>query len=141
MIELLQQGGRHGWEKLKQAVEQALNIGCTTDPREGSGLDEPRRHSQPDAAQADSSLPFWVPHRSQPNDVPRGRILNQDQLLRVATIVAIDDSLHKLLPRRRADKWISRWAETASESGLDHRGPEVLVRPAFPFLGQRLLDR
>ena len=29
MIELLQHGSRHGWEKLKQAVEQALDIGCT----------------------------------------------------------------------------------------------------------------
>ena len=29
MIELLQQGSRHGWERLKQAVEQALDIGCT----------------------------------------------------------------------------------------------------------------
>src|ERR1039458_783686 len=29
MIELLQQGSQHGWEKLKQAVHQALDIGCT----------------------------------------------------------------------------------------------------------------
>jgi transposase len=29
MIELLQHGSRHGWEKLKQAVAQALDIGCT----------------------------------------------------------------------------------------------------------------
>jgi hypothetical protein len=29
MIELLQQGSQHGWEKLKQAVRQALDIGCT----------------------------------------------------------------------------------------------------------------
>jgi transposase len=29
MIELLQQGSRHGWEKLKQAVQQALAIGCS----------------------------------------------------------------------------------------------------------------
>lgn len=29
MIELLQQGSRHGWERLKQAVQQALDIGCT----------------------------------------------------------------------------------------------------------------
>ena len=29
MIELLQQGSQHGWEKLKQAVQQALDIGCT----------------------------------------------------------------------------------------------------------------
>lgn len=37
---------------------------------------------------------------------PEGRILNRDQLLRVTTIIAIDDSLHKLLPRRQADKWV-----------------------------------
>jgi YD repeat-containing protein len=29
MIELLQHGSRHGWEKLKHAVQQALDIGCT----------------------------------------------------------------------------------------------------------------
>jgi hypothetical protein len=29
MIELLQHGSRHGWERLKQAVQQALDIGCT----------------------------------------------------------------------------------------------------------------
>jgi hypothetical protein len=29
MIELLQHGSRHGWEKLKNAVQQALDIGCT----------------------------------------------------------------------------------------------------------------
>ena len=29
MIDLLQQGSRHGWERLKQAVQQALDIGCT----------------------------------------------------------------------------------------------------------------
>ena len=29
MIELLQQGSKHGWEKLKQAVLQAQDIGCT----------------------------------------------------------------------------------------------------------------
>jgi len=29
MIELLQQGSQHGWKKLKQAVQQALDIGCT----------------------------------------------------------------------------------------------------------------
>lgn len=37
---------------------------------------------------------------------PDGRILKQDQLLRVTTIIAIDDSLHKLLPRRQANKWV-----------------------------------
>lgn len=37
---------------------------------------------------------------------PEGRVLNQDQLLRVACVIAIDRSLHKLLPRRQADKWI-----------------------------------
>jgi len=29
MIELLQQGSKHGWERLKHAVQQALDIGCT----------------------------------------------------------------------------------------------------------------
>jgi hypothetical protein len=29
MIELLQQGSKHGWERLKQAVQQALDMGCT----------------------------------------------------------------------------------------------------------------
>jgi transposase len=29
MIELLQQGSKHGWERLQQAVEQALDLGCT----------------------------------------------------------------------------------------------------------------
>jgi hypothetical protein len=29
MIELLQQGSKQGWERLRQAVEQALNLGCT----------------------------------------------------------------------------------------------------------------
>lgn len=37
---------------------------------------------------------------------PERRILKQDQLLRVTTIIAIDDSLHKFLPRRQADKWV-----------------------------------
>ncbi|HKU24528.1 MAG TPA: hypothetical protein VJQ54_03595 [Candidatus Sulfotelmatobacter sp.] len=36
---------------------------------------------------------------------PEGRILNQDQLLRVASVIAIDQSLHKLLPQRQADQW------------------------------------
>jgi hypothetical protein len=34
-----------------------------------------------------------------------GRILNQDQLLRAASLIAIDRCLHKLLPRRQADNW------------------------------------
>lgn len=29
MIELLQQGSKHGWDRLRQAVEQALDLGCT----------------------------------------------------------------------------------------------------------------
>lgn len=29
MIELLQQGSKHGWERLRQAIEQALELGCT----------------------------------------------------------------------------------------------------------------
>lgn len=29
MIELLQQGSKHGWERLKLAVQEALEIGCT----------------------------------------------------------------------------------------------------------------
>ena len=37
---------------------------------------------------------------------PKGRILNQDQLLRATNVIAIDQSLHKLLPRRQADKWV-----------------------------------
>jgi hypothetical protein len=37
---------------------------------------------------------------------PEGRILNRDQLLRVTTIIAIDDLLHKLLPSRQADQWV-----------------------------------
>ncbi|WP_348270064.1 hypothetical protein P8936_06445 [Edaphobacter paludis] len=37
---------------------------------------------------------------------PEGRILNQDQLLRATNVIAIDQSLHKLLPRRQADKWV-----------------------------------
>jgi hypothetical protein len=37
---------------------------------------------------------------------PEGRILKQDQLLRVTSIIAIDDALYKLLPRRQADKWV-----------------------------------
>jgi hypothetical protein len=34
-----------------------------------------------------------------------GRILNQDQLLRATSVIAIDRSLPKLLPRRQADNW------------------------------------
>jgi hypothetical protein len=34
-----------------------------------------------------------------------GRILNQDQLLRATSLIAIDRSLHELLPRRQADNW------------------------------------
>jgi hypothetical protein len=34
---------------------------------------------------------------------PDGRVLKQDQLLRVTSIFAIDDSLHKLLPRRQVE--------------------------------------
>lgn len=37
---------------------------------------------------------------------PEGRILNQDQLLRATSMIAIDQSLYKLLPRRQADKWV-----------------------------------
>jgi hypothetical protein len=37
---------------------------------------------------------------------PEGRILNQDQLLRATSVVAIDQSLHKLLSWRQADKWM-----------------------------------
>jgi hypothetical protein len=37
---------------------------------------------------------------------PEGRILNQDQLLRATSVIAIDRSLHKLLPRRQANKWV-----------------------------------
>jgi len=29
MIELLQQGSKHGWERLQRCVEQALDLGCT----------------------------------------------------------------------------------------------------------------
>jgi hypothetical protein len=29
MIELLQEGSKHGWDRLRQAVEQALDLGCT----------------------------------------------------------------------------------------------------------------
>lgn len=36
---------------------------------------------------------------------PEGRILNEDQLLRVNSVIAIDKALHKLFSRRRADKW------------------------------------
>lgn len=36
---------------------------------------------------------------------PEGRILNQDQLLRVTSVIAIDQALQKLLPRRQADQW------------------------------------
>jgi hypothetical protein len=37
---------------------------------------------------------------------PEGRILSRDQLLRVTTIIAIDDSLRNHLPRRRANQWV-----------------------------------
>lgn len=37
---------------------------------------------------------------------PEGRILKQDQLLRAINVIAIAPSLHKLLPRRQADKWV-----------------------------------
>jgi hypothetical protein len=36
---------------------------------------------------------------------PEGRILNQDQLLRVTSVIAIDQSVRQLIPRRQADKW------------------------------------
>lgn len=36
---------------------------------------------------------------------PAGRILNQDQLLRVTSVIAIEQALQKLLPRRQAGKW------------------------------------
>jgi hypothetical protein len=36
---------------------------------------------------------------------PEGRILNQDQLLRATSVIAIDHALHKLLSRRQADQW------------------------------------
>ncbi len=36
---------------------------------------------------------------------PERRILNQDQLLRATSVIAIDRSLHNLLTRRQADKW------------------------------------
>jgi hypothetical protein len=35
-----------------------------------------------------------------------GRILSQDQLLRAIRLIAIDHSIHKLLSRRRAEKWV-----------------------------------
>jgi hypothetical protein len=35
-----------------------------------------------------------------------GRILSRDQLLRVTTIIAIDDSLRNLLPRGQANQWV-----------------------------------
>ena len=37
---------------------------------------------------------------------PEGKVLNQDQLLRVTSVIAIEQSLHKLLPKRQADKWV-----------------------------------
>jgi len=37
---------------------------------------------------------------------PEGRILKQDQLLRVTSVIAIYQSLHKLLSRKQADKWV-----------------------------------
>jgi hypothetical protein len=37
---------------------------------------------------------------------PEGRILNSDQLLRVTTIIAIEDSLRNLLPRGQAKQWV-----------------------------------
>ena len=43
----------------------------------------------------------------QLSENPEGRILNRDQLLRVTTIIAIDDSLDELLPRRHANKWVN----------------------------------
>jgi hypothetical protein len=36
---------------------------------------------------------------------PDGRILKQDQLLRVTSIIAMDDSLHTHLPRKQAEDW------------------------------------
>jgi hypothetical protein len=41
---------------------------------------------------------------------PEGRILNRDQLLRVTTIIAIDNSLRNILDRAHAN----RWAQTTS---------------------------
>jgi len=52
---------------------------------------------------------------------PEGRILNSDQLLRVTTIVAIDESLRTLLPRGHAKKW----AQTPSQ-GWRHCGKTPL---------------
>jgi hypothetical protein len=37
---------------------------------------------------------------------PEGRILNQDQLLRVTSIIAIYESLLMNISRRQADKWV-----------------------------------
>lgn len=36
---------------------------------------------------------------------PEGRILNPDQLLRVTSVIAIDQALRELLPRRQANAW------------------------------------
>jgi hypothetical protein len=36
---------------------------------------------------------------------PEGRILNQDQLLRVTSLIAIDQALKELLPWQQADNW------------------------------------
>jgi hypothetical protein len=35
-----------------------------------------------------------------------GRILNQDQLLRVICIIGVDKALHILLDRKQADRWV-----------------------------------
>jgi len=37
---------------------------------------------------------------------PEGRILSRDQLLRVTTMIAIDDSLRNLLPHGLVNKWV-----------------------------------
>jgi hypothetical protein len=49
----------------------------------------------------------------QLSEKSEGRILNRDQLLRVTTIITIDDLLRRLLLRSYADKWV----QTPSQDG------------------------
>lgn len=50
---------------------------------------------------------------------PEGRILSQDQLLRVTSIIVINKSLHMLLSRRQADKWV----QTPNRDSMCRRTP------------------
>jgi hypothetical protein len=55
-------------------------------------------------------------HFKQLSARPEGRLLNQDQMLRVTSINTIYKSLHMLISRRKADKWV----QTPSRDWIFH---------------------